>query len=131
MSRNEADLRKRLKNACSRALYWSGNPSFTGHRFRPNARRLIGGHHEQYELALCDIDSLCRELESLTGRVMRRYDPRAAFIARYLAGTINRDHSLPPVRCHACSGAGTSASQPHGAEHDWLSNLADGEGRAS
>ena len=80
-------LVRALKNARSRALYWSGNPTFTGKRFNPNAkvRRVCGGHDEQYELALCDIDSLTDELEKLTGKKWKKTDTKVAFQQRFLA----------------------------------------------
>lgn len=74
-------LRRALKNARVRALFWSGNPSFTGKRFKPHASRK--GHDEQYELAMCDIDSLAARLEELTGHKVKRSDPRAEFRERF------------------------------------------------
>ena len=74
-----------LRRARQRALYWSGNPSFTGKRYKPGARRLPGGHDEQYELAMDDIESLCLSLEKLTGQKFKRSDPKKEFNARYLS----------------------------------------------
>lgn len=86
-------LVRALKNARSRALYWSGNPTFTGKRFDPNARRRVcGGHDEQYELAMCDIDSLCSELEKLTGRKWKRSDTKQAFQHRFLDAMARRSN---------------------------------------
>lgn len=87
-------LVRALKNARSRALYWSGNPTFTGKRFDPNAkRRVCGGHDEQYELALCDIDSLCDELEKRTGRKWKRSDTKQAFQQRFLNAMARRSNA--------------------------------------
>ena len=44
--------KKRYKAARSRALYWSGNPTFTGHRYVVSAK----SHSDQdlhYETELC------------------------------------------------------------------------------
>ncbi len=78
----ENDIRRRLANARARALYWSGNPTFSGKRFNPNHGKR---NDEQYELAMCDIDSLCSILEGLTKRKYRRSDPKKAFQDRFLS----------------------------------------------
>lgn len=80
-----SDLRRRLRNARSRALYWSGNPTFSGNRFRPGRTRALGGHDFQYEQALDDIDSLSRLIEEATGRPVKRSDPKRAYNAAFLA----------------------------------------------
>lgn len=78
------DARKRLKLAKGRALYWSGNPSFTGKRFQPG-RRGRKNRDLEYEMAMDDVENLCLDLEKLTGRPWKRYDPEAEFKKRYLA----------------------------------------------
>ncbi len=91
-------LRKSLARAKSRALYWSGNPSFTGRRFRPGARRALGGPDEQYELAMCDVENLSRDLEALTGKAVKRYDPKQAFrekFNRMMSGVHTRNVRTP------------------------------------
>lgn len=80
---SEADLRRRIKNAKTRALYWSGNPSFAQNRHNPNQARRH--HSEMYELAMCDIKSLSSLLEDITGETVPRYDPKADFQRRYHA----------------------------------------------
>lgn len=65
-----------LKAARARALYWSGNPSFTGNRFVPG-RRSRKNHAIEYEAALNDMENLSKSLEKLTGEKIKRYDPRS------------------------------------------------------
>jgi len=73
------DLKRRLKNARPRALFWSGNASFTGKRF--NVRRSRGW--EGYELAMCDIRNLCNAIERETGKRPKQSDPKREFSARF------------------------------------------------
>lgn len=77
---HEKDLRRRLSNARARALFWSGNPSFTEKRFNPKSRNAS----ERYELALCDIDSLATLLEEITGKRVKRSNPRYDFQNKFL-----------------------------------------------
>jgi len=77
-------LEKRLRAAKTRALYWSGNPTFTGRRFSPTSKRVQGlDHSTEYEIALCDIKSLSERLTSLDGKPRKLYDPKNAFQERY------------------------------------------------
>lgn len=76
--------RKALNLAKARALYWSGNPSFGGKSFRPGGTGRKNRDIE-YEMAMDDIDNLCAQLETLTGKPWKRYDPEADFKKRYLA----------------------------------------------
>lgn len=69
-------LVRALNAARQRALYWSGNASYTGKRFVPG-RRGRKNHDLEYEMALDDIDSLSMDIERLTGKKLKRYDPRA------------------------------------------------------
>lgn len=72
-------LEKKLKNAKRRATYWSNNP-FTGRRTirrgETSCRRA-----EKYEIAMCDIDSLCSIIEGITGEKLKRFDPHKEFQA--------------------------------------------------
>lgn len=77
-----AMLKRRLKNARMRALYWSGNPSFAGARFSVRKNR---NGAEGYELAMCDVRSLCDSIEELTGKRPKQSDPRGAFGRRFSA----------------------------------------------
>jgi hypothetical protein len=79
--REFARLKKRLKNAKTRALYWSGNPSFAQNRYVPSRVRRHAS--EQYELALCDIESLCEAIFQHTGKRPEPYDPKASFAATF------------------------------------------------
>ena len=74
------DLKRRLKNARSRALFWSGNASFTGRRF--NVRKNRNGW-EGYELAMCDVRNLCDAIERETGKRPKQTDPKRAVSERY------------------------------------------------
>lgn len=47
-------VKKRLRCAKRRAVYWSGNPSFN---FRARAVDKKNEHEFKYELALCDVHS--------------------------------------------------------------------------
>jgi hypothetical protein len=85
------DLKRRLKNARNRALYWSGNPSFTGKRYNPSNSR--SDDSLQYELAMCDIKSLTSLIEDITGKRPKQSDPKDAFRKRYHALMM----SLPPA----------------------------------
>jgi hypothetical protein len=79
-----AHLNRKLCAAKSRALYWSGNPSFTGKRFNPSNRRR--GHDNEYELALCDVRALQDLLTKLDGKVRKPYDPKLDFRLRFVGG---------------------------------------------
>lgn len=84
-------LEKRLRAARTRALYWSGNPSFTGKRFRPNPQRgERRSHDDEYELAMCDVQNLQRRLTEMDGKPRKPYDPLAAFRARFTRAMSNR-----------------------------------------
>jgi len=77
MTRDESALataRRRYKAARSRALYWSGNPSFTGRRFRVNGPHRHD-HDLMYECAMNDCESWEAEIERLTGTRPQHYDP--------------------------------------------------------
>lgn len=86
----EVDLRRRLKNAKTRARYWSGNPSFAQNVYNPNKCRR--SRSEMYEIAMCDIEGLCSLLEDVTGERIPRYDPRAEFQKKWHA--LNRKVKL-------------------------------------
>lgn len=77
-------LVRALKAARARALYWSGNASFVGKRFVPG-KRGRKDHSLEYEMAMDDIDSLSTDLERLTGKKLKRYDPRAEASKRWNA----------------------------------------------
>ncbi len=74
-------LKRKLRNARMRALYWSGNPTFTGHRFSVKKNR---NGWEGYELAMCDVRGLCDQIEELTGVRPKQSDPKRAFGQRFL-----------------------------------------------
>ena len=67
-------LRRRLRNARARAAYWSGRPSFTGAGYTPSRTHRSADH--EYELAMCDIASLCKAIEALTGVQPKIVDTR-------------------------------------------------------
>jgi hypothetical protein len=79
MKRTEKDLpelRRNLKNAKRRALFWSGRPSYSSRTPRsPTSSKLW----EKYELAMCDIKSLCGLIEDITGKPEPSYDPKREF----------------------------------------------------
>ena len=75
------EARRRRRNACKRALYWSGNPSFACRRYRPSATRRNASL--QYELAMADCASLALIIVELGGRRPSTYDPRAAWSAAF------------------------------------------------
>jgi len=76
------ELTKALAAAKQRALYWSGNMSFTGHRFVPG-KRGRKDHRLEYELAMDDVNNLSMQIEEATGRTLKRYDPKAMERARW------------------------------------------------
>jgi len=62
----------------------------------------------------------------------------AALVATQACSTLDSGQRCARVRCPVCDARDlledahtVHRSQPHGAEVDWLANLADGEGRAS
>ena len=75
--RRLSSLRRKLKNAKTRALYWSGNPSFAQNRFSPS--RVRHSASEGYEFAMCDIHSLRQAIFEISGVWPKDYDPKAAF----------------------------------------------------
>jgi hypothetical protein len=77
------NLKRRLHNAKSRALYWSGNPSYSGRRYNPRNRSRSADL--EYEIALTDVRSLIGLLEQLTGRNRRYTEPRAKLVAMFSA----------------------------------------------
>lgn len=79
MKRDLAYMRRRLKAAKSRALYWSGNPSFTGRRFQPNKRCQTDAEME-YEIALTDVDGWLDRIEEATGKRPKWEPPRAKVV---------------------------------------------------
>lgn len=89
MAWTEAQLKRSLKNARQRALYWSGNASFTGSRYSTR-RHTTGSASNSYELAMCDIKSLTWLLEELTGKKYKQSDPRRAFQHKYAAAITKR-----------------------------------------
>lgn len=70
-----ADLKRLLKNARRRAVYWSGRPSFTGFGYSPGN----AAHEIEYEAAIDDITALCDAIEELTGRRPKATDPKQAY----------------------------------------------------
>lgn len=76
------ELKRRLANARKRALYWSGNASFTGSRYSVK-KHTTGSASGSYELAICDIKSLAGLLEDATGKKFKQSDPRREFQQRY------------------------------------------------
>lgn len=84
-------LERRLRAAKQRALYWSGNPTFTGKRFRPTAsRQRCMDQAMQYEMAMSDIRSLTEKVNSMDGKKRKLYDPAAEFRKRFLAAMRQR-----------------------------------------
>lgn len=75
-------LKKALAAAKQRALYWSGNMSFTGRRF-VTGKRGRKDHRLEYELAMDDVNNLTMQIEEITGRTLKGYDPKAAERARW------------------------------------------------
>lgn len=74
-------LVRRFRNAQRRARYWSGTPSFSvGARAKATKS---GRMDEQYELAMCDQDSLAGLIANLGGSVKVR-DYKAEFRGRYM-----------------------------------------------
>lgn len=71
-----------LKAAKTRALYWSGNATFVGKRFVPG-KRGRKNHALEYEMALDDIENLSTDIEALTGKKIKRYDPRGESVKRW------------------------------------------------
>ena len=78
-TRTHDDLRRRLKNARSRAIFWSGRPSFNGRGFVGNS----GRGDDQYQLAMEDVRRLCTAIERLTGRRPKQSDPKGEFRADF------------------------------------------------
>lgn len=70
-----AYTRRRYQAARSRALYWSGNATATGKRFSVS-RHNAGPSDDHYELAMSDCDYYEGQIERLTGRRPKRYDPK-------------------------------------------------------
>lgn len=69
-------LKHRYRNAKRRALYWSGNPSYSASRTRETrSSRLC----EKYEIAMSDCKNLEQLLERLTGASHPHYDPQQKF----------------------------------------------------
>lgn len=58
-------------------MYWSGRPSFSGHGFSPSNR--ARDHELEYEAAMCDIASLCDEIEKATGKRPRERDVKQEY----------------------------------------------------
>ncbi len=84
-------VKRRIKNAKRRAMYWSGIPTFNERARALDPRRQ---HEEKYELALCDVHGLSCLLATLEYRELperRAYDPRRDFGGRFvkLMGEIN------------------------------------------
>ena len=81
--REVREARRRYHNARSRALYWSGAPTFTGHRYLPGHVRGKATADEQYEVAICDCRAWEAEIGRLTGRRLKPYDPKALVRERW------------------------------------------------
>lgn len=71
-----ADLKRRLKNARRRAVYWSGRPSFSGFGYSPSN----SDHDIQYEAAIDDVNSLCDDIEEMTGTRPKATDPKQKYL---------------------------------------------------
>lgn len=89
-----SDLRRRLHNARCRAAYASERPSFAKNvwRRRRGAKDQRGAD-ELYELAMCDIRSLSRAIESITGKLPKQTDQKSAYklhFVRNIMPAINR-----------------------------------------
>ena len=79
-------LERALRAAKRRALYWSGNPSFSGRSFNPaNHRALCGDPDIQYEVTVGDVLNLQLQLEQIDGRKRKPYDPQAEFKRNWAA----------------------------------------------
>lgn len=76
-----AEAKRRYANARRRARYWSGTLTFNIHLRSKETRssRL----HEKYELAMCDCKSWEAAIGGFTGKVLKHYDPKSAFAARW------------------------------------------------
>jgi hypothetical protein len=74
------DLRRRLANSRKRAAYWSGRPSFTAKSFKPGrGGRALIGPDEEYEMAMCNTESLAGLIEQITGKRPAATDYREEF----------------------------------------------------
>lgn len=76
-----SEVKRRYRNARQRARFWSGTLTFNIHLRSSETRR--SRLCEKYELAMCDCQRWEDEIERLTGKRPRHYDPRAAFAARW------------------------------------------------
>ena len=77
-----AFARRRHRAARRRALYWSGNITLTGRRYRPS-RHACGSADIQYEMAIDDCRSWEAEIARLTGRPPKPYDPHRLLDRRW------------------------------------------------
>ena len=77
-----AYVRKRYRAARQRALYWSGNPSFSARRYSTR-RHTSGPADDQYRLALDDMESLADIIVGLGGKRPKPYDPKERFHAAF------------------------------------------------
>jgi hypothetical protein len=91
---NLAYVRKRYRAARQRALYWSGNMTFTGHRWVVNGPHRHD-HELQYEMAMDDCRSLEGDIERLSGRSPKPYDPNALNGERWARLIRHIQESLP------------------------------------
>lgn len=98
-----ARLKKRLANARHRAAYASGRPSFRGF----GAVGKSGHIDELYELAMCDIESLCTILEAKTGKKFKRSDPKRDFNHAFTKALLQRHAPAPGT----ASGPGHSTGE--------------------
>lgn len=79
-----AFVKRRLRNARRRAVYWSGNPSFNPHARAVDKHR---EHEFRYEMALNDVHSIGCILARLEKRAepeRREYDPKRDFGRKFV-----------------------------------------------
>ena len=91
-----AFVKRRLRSAKRRAMYWSGNPSFNPHA------RAVDKHRESefcYEMALNDVHSIgciLARLENRPAPQRRDYDPKRDFGHKFvkMMGEIHRQNTI-------------------------------------
>ena len=71
-----AHIRARYRAARAHALYWSGKMTFTGKRHVTHGPRAKPDVDLRYEMAKGDCETWEAEIERLTGRAPKPYDPK-------------------------------------------------------
>lgn len=75
------EIKRKYANARRRALYWSGNPSWS--RSARSQETTTSTLDLKYDLAMYDCRSWEQALEIATGVKVPKYDPKNAFIVAY------------------------------------------------